>query len=58
MRTHRVTHTGTLKNPNTHTDGLVEALIDWTTGQREDTAVEKYMPNQFPRQLALNSQST
>lgn len=39
------------------TDGLVEAVIDWAAGQREDTATEKYMPKQFPRQLALNSQS-
>lgn len=27
-----------------HTDGLMEAFIDWATGQREDTAVVKYMP--------------
>lgn len=39
------------------TDGLVEAVIDWAAGQREDTATEKYMPKQFPRQLALNSHS-
>lgn len=29
---------------HTHTDGLMEAFIDWATGQREDTAVEKYLP--------------
>lgn len=40
------------------TDGLVQAFIDWVTEQKEDTEMEKYMPKQFPRQPASNSQAS